>query len=125
MKTKIVFLIVVIVLMITVFNTTKTYAGIIDDALSGGKSFIDSGSSSDISSTNLQKTSKSINKALLFISFVVVAIVGISLGIKFMMAGVEEKADVKKSLVTFVIGCVVAYGAYGIWAAVLRFLNDL
>ena len=118
--------IILIVLILFSFYTTNTYAGFIDDVISGGKDFIGSSSSNvNINQNQLKATSKQINETILIISFVVVAIVGIILGIKFMMAGVEEKAEVKKSLVTFVIGCGVAYGAYAIWGVMLKFLNTL
>ena len=42
-----------------------------------------------------------------------------------MMAGVEEKADVKKSLIIFLIGTGVAYGAFGIWKVLVTFLNKV
>lgn len=126
MKRKIVVLVILVILMIFSFNTTNTYAGILDDVLSGGKDFVGSGSSGvSINQTQLKSTSKGINSAIMLISFVVVAVVGISLGIKFMMAGVEEKAEVKKSLITFVIGCGVIYGGYAIWRVILTFLNTL
>lgn len=117
---------ILFVLMIFSINITNTYASSLGDVISGGKNFIQSGSGSDLIDTDkLSETSGSIYNILLMISFVVVAIVGISLGIKFMMSGVEEKADVKKSLVIFFIGCVVVYGAFGIWKVLVTFLNTL
>ncbi len=38
----------------------------------------------------------------------------IYLGIRYVMASVEEKADIKKKLIPFVIGVVIFYGATGI-----------
>lgn len=38
----------------------------------------------------------------------------IYLGIKYIMSSVEEKADIKKKAIPFVIGVVVFYGATGI-----------
>lgn len=37
------------------------------------------------------------------------------LGIQFMMASAEDKAKVKESMVPYVAGCIVIYGAFGIW----------
>ena len=46
-------------------------------------------------------------------SFVAVG-AGIYLGIKYMLSSVEEKAEIKKKLVPFIIGLVIFYGATGI-----------
>ena len=109
-------------------NNTYVYAdSLLGDSISSGKSFLQSasGTMSKDQEKSLKYTSNSIYNTLLMISFVVVAIVGIILGIKFMMAGVEEKADVKKSLIIFLIGTGVAYGAFGIWKVLVTFLNKV
>lgn len=116
-----------IFIMIVINITNICNASALGDTLSGGKDFIQSGQNGNVSinQDSLKETSSSVYNTLLMISFIVVAIIGISLGIKFMMSGVEEKADVKKSLVTFFIGCIVVYGAFGIWKAFVTFLNQL
>lgn len=109
-------------------NNTYVYAdSLLGDSISSGKSFLQSasGTMSKDQEKSLKDTSNSIYNTLLMISFVVVAIVGIILGIKFMMAGVEEKADVKKSLIIFLIGTGVAYGAFAIWKVLITFLNKV
>lgn len=114
--------------MIFLLNNTHTYAdSMLGNSISAGKSFLQSanGTISDEQERVLEDTSSGIYNTLLMISFVVVAIVGIILGIKFMMAGVEEKADIKQSLVIFVIGTCVAYGAFAIWKVVVTFLNNI
>lgn len=120
--------IIFISIMVVINITNICNASALGDTLSGAQSFIQSGQHNgnvSINNNNLQETSNGIYNTLLMVSFIVVAIVGISLGIKFMMSGVEEKADVKKSLVTFFIGCVVVYGAFGIWKVLVTFLNTL
>ena len=109
-------------------NNTYVYAdSLLGDSISSGKSFLQSasGTMSKDQEKSLKDTSNSIYNTLLMISFVVVAIVGIILGIKFMMAGVEEKADVKKSLIIFLIGTGVAYGDFAIWKVLITFLNKV
>ena len=42
------------------------------------------------------------------------------------MAGsVEQKAKVKDSLVPYIVGCIVIFGAFGIWKLVIQILNNL
>lgn len=96
----------------------------IDDVISGGKEFINSGTNGvSIDESKLKSTSDSVYNILLITSFIVAAIIGVILGIKYMMAGVEEKADVKNALMIYVIGSVVAFGAFGIWKVIVSFLN--
>jgi len=55
----------------------------------------------------------------------VTVIVGGVLGIKFMLASVEDKAKIKESLVPYVVGCVVIYGAFGIWKLAIILFSGL
>ncbi len=128
MKGKILKIFVIFISMIFIVNITNTYASnsILSDAISGGDKFVNAAKGNDsINSDLLKSTSSSVYNTLLVISFVVVAVVGITLGIKYMMSGVEEKADVKNSLVVFFIGCLVVYGAFGIWKVIVAFLNTI
>lgn len=43
-------------------------------------------------------------------------IVGIIIGIQFMVASAEDKAKVKEALVPYVVGCIVIFGAFTIWS---------
>ena len=52
-------------------------------------------------------------------------IIGGVLGIKFMVASAEEKAKLKESLIPYAIGCVVIYGAFGIWKLAIVILSQL
>ena len=36
-----------------------------------------------------------------------------------MLAGAESKAQIKQSMIPFVIGCIVVFSAFGIWKAVV------
>lgn len=126
MNKKIVVIFIIFILLIFAINVTNTYAGDLGDVISGGKGFVDSSKGDvEIDSSKLSQTSKSVYNILLMISFIVVAVVGIILGMKFMMAGVDEKAKAKESLVIFFIGCIVVYGAFGIWKVLVTALSSL
>lgn len=62
---------------------------------------------------------------LLFIGLTLVIIVGVVLGIQFMTGSVEQKAKVKDSLVPYIAGCIVIFGAFGIWKLVLTILENI
>lgn len=127
MGQKILKILVIFICSICIFNCTYTYAGTLGDTIKDAKDFLSSRDESlykdSLNKNKLAKTSSTIYNALLMISFVVVAVVGITLGIKFMMANAEEKANIKKSLVIFLIGTIVVYGSFGIWKVIVNYLN--
>ena len=56
---------------------------------------------------------------------VIVAVIGIIfLGIKYMTGAAEEQAKVKETLIPFVIGCIVVFGAFAIWSAVVNIIQN-
>lgn len=94
--------------------------------ISGGDSFIDAGKdgSAQIDKGSLQNASSSIYNILLICGMIVAVLIGAILGIKFMIGSVEEKAEIKAALVPFIIGCVVVFGAFGIWKIVVTIGNN-
>lgn len=52
-------------------------------------------------------------------------IVGAILGIKFMIASAEDKAEVKKSLIPYIVGNIVIYGAFIIWKLAVTIFSQL
>ena len=99
----------------------------LSDVISGGDSFIDAGKdgSAKIDKGSLQNASSSIYNILLICGMIVAVLIGAILGIKFMIGSVEEKAEIKAALVPFVIGCIVVFGAFGIWKIVVTVGNNL
>lgn len=84
----------------------------------GGDDFIQAGSNSSAASldySKLKSTSNMIYNILLVLGIAVAVIIASILGIKFMMGSMEEKAQIKEALVPFIIGCIVVFGAFGIW----------
>ena len=55
----------------------------------------------------------------------ITVIVGGILGIKFMIASAEDKAKIKELLVPYVIGCIVIYGALGIWKITIEVMDSV
>ena len=62
-----------------------------------------------------------INLIGIAISVIVLALIGI----KYMLGSVEEKADIKKLLIPYIVGCIVVFGAFGIWKLLLQLLEPL
>lgn len=98
----------------------------LSDVISGGDSFIQAGKdgSAKIDKGSLKNASSSIYNILLICGMIVAVLIGAILGIKFMIGSVEEKAEIKAALVPFVIGCIVVFGAFGIWKIVVTIGNN-
>lgn len=47
------------------------------------------------------------------------------LGIKYMIGSIDEKADTKGKLMIYAIGCIVIFGAFGIWQLITNILLNL
>ena len=126
MKKVLIVLIIFIEIILCISVTNKVYAADgLGEVISGGKDFMSSSSNEfSVSEDSLKNTSTSLYNILLMLSFIVVACIGIYLGIKYMWAGVDEKAEVKNALIVFTVGCVVTYGAFGIWKVITVFLQN-
>lgn len=122
MKRKIFFILIIFILMIC--STHIVQATTISDIIQGADGFITRGSSSDmIAGDKIKNLSDIIYNVLLILGTVIAVIVGSVLGIQFITGSVEQKAKVKDSLIPFVVGCVVIFGAFGIWKLVITILR--
>ena len=114
-------------------NTTSVNGGSgsssessLSDVISGGDSFIQAGKngSAQIDKGSLKNASSSIYNILLICGVIIAVLIGSIMGIKFMIGSVEEKAEIKAALVPFAIGCIVVFGAFGIWKIVVTIGNN-
>ena len=62
---------------------------------------------------------------LLGIGIALALMIGMYLGIKFMISSAEDKAKVKEALIPYIAGCVVVFGAFTIWRLVILLLSGL
>lgn len=113
---------ILIILILNIFNI-KIYAATesIDDVISGGDSFIEAASSSGttLDTDKMKESSNMIYNVLLSIGVIAAVIVATILGVQYMLAGAESKAQIKQSMIPFIIGCIVVFSAFGIWKAVV------
>ena len=117
--------ILVLFILSTMLIMQTTYAA--DSVLDAGEGFIDTGKSqtSPIKASQIKTVSDQIYNILLAIGTVIAVIIGAILGIQFMVGSMDDKAKVKESLIPFVIGCVIIFGAFGIWKIVATILQDV
>lgn len=97
----------------------------ISNIFTDAQNFVQSGNTvgSMINTNALKNTSSFIYKTLFSIGMVVAVAVGIVLGIQFMVASAEDKAKIKETLIAYVVGCIVLFGAYGIWRVVVELVK--
>lgn len=50
---------------------------------------------------------------------------GTFIGIQFIVASAEDKAKLKESLVPYIVGCIVIFGAFTIWSVVVNLGQDI
>ena len=121
----VIFIVVTICSGINLFDN-KTYAAdTIDGTVKGAQDFIRAGGVTDeqINSGELKNTSDYVFNALLAVAIVAAVIIGMIIGIQFMISGVDERAKVKEALVPYAISCVVIFGAFGIWKLAVNIMN--
>lgn len=130
MRKKLIFKILVIiftVLSIFTIYTHSVQASSLSDAIGGADDFIQSGVDDDspvISEDNLQGMSNMLYNTLLVIATIIAVIVGLAIAIQFMTGSVGERAKIKETLIPYITGCIVIFGAFGIWKLVVSILSQ-
>jgi len=123
MQSKILKLIVIIsVFIIVSVFPVKVFSSWADDADNFLKS---AGNSITVDKDQLTSASDEIYNTLTSIGMIVAVIVGMILGITYMMTGAVDKAKVKESIMPYLLGCIVIFGAFGIWKLVINVMNGV
>lgn len=131
MKKKLIVSILLIIVVILVFQNISMATGM-DSVFSQGDSFLSNGENpldsegNPIVSANMENVGSlsSLMYKILFALFLPMAIiVGVVLGIKYMIASVDEKAAVKQSLIAYFVAVVIMFGGFGIWSLVVNILS--
>ena len=122
-------LINIMVIFIILFNLfiPNAYAGPLQDIMNRAEGFVSNGENGGnvINNDALKEGSNTLYNVLLVIGIAVAFIWGIVLGIQFITGSLGEKADVKKNLIVYIIGCIIIFGAFGIWKLLLQLLQPL
>lgn len=124
MKNKTLKIICIILVIINILASTAN-AFTMTDIINKGKDFISSKSDNDkIDEREVSQLSNSVYSILQFIAVVVAVVMITILGIKYITGSVEMQADIKKTLVPYVIGAFMAFGAFAIWKVVVLVLEN-
>ena len=85
----------------------------------------DTSSTFELDQGKLQDFPSNLFSVLLIAATAVTIVVGVVLGIKYMIGSTEQKAEYKKMLLPYVIGCASIYGALGIWKIAVTVLASV
>lgn len=98
-----------------------------DEVIDEADSFITAGQNegAKINAKTLKEASNTLYNILLVIGIFLAVAIGMYLGIKFMLSSAEDRAKVKESLVPYIAGCVVIFGAFIIWKLAVILLGNL
>ena len=124
MKKNIILIILILILIFTYLPNT-VYAGKnlgdINKMIGDADNFIGvaGNQNTPIDQEQLKDTSDYIYNILFAIAVVVAFAVGMIIGIQFIMGSVDEKAKIKETLVPYIIGVCIIFGAFTIWKIVV------
>lgn len=105
-------------------ETSQSGSGL-DDVINDADSFLKNGSNDKVDQGELQSFSGILYNILLQVGIAVAVIIGLIIGIKFMLGSAEEKAYIKQILLPYIVGCVVIFGGFGIWKLVVIVLQGI
>ena len=107
-------------------TTSDTDSGqSLDDMINDGDAFIGHSDTDVLNTQELQDGVSTLYNIFLEVGVAAAVIIGLIIGIKFMIGSVEEKAEIKKLLWPYAIGCFVVFGAFGIWKIVLEIMQSV
>lgn len=122
MKKKICILLILLFIMSCCLSIGTSYADSIVDKLSGMEAVGTPDTSSN--SEGIPAAINSIISLLQYVGSGIAIIVVTILGIKYILASPSEKADVKKSIMPIIIGCVLLFGGVNIAKLIANFSDN-
>ena len=100
-----------------IFLTTTTFAAAKPSEFATG--------GTDVSGQTLSNVGKNIITTIRTVAMIISVVVLMVLGIKYMMGSAEEKASYKKTMMPYIVGAVLVFGAAAISDMVFTFASEL
>ena len=98
----------------------------LDDIINRGDNFVNQGDPNNaISENNVKEVSDGIFAIVVVIGIVVAIVAAVVIGVQFVTASVEEKAQLKEKLIPLLVGAAIIFGAVGIWRLVVNILQGV
>ena len=92
-----------------------TDSGLVDSLMTGGNA----------NTTGIQNVGKNIISIITTVGIIVAVVVLLVLGIKYMMGSAAEKAEYKKTMIPYLVGAVIVFGASAIAKAVIAMSQSI
>lgn len=112
-------LITTLVIAILVVLNLPIYsrANSLDEIMTNADNFLKTENSSVVtpSQEGIKNMSKTVSNVLLTIALGVTLISAVVMAIQFAFQSIEKKAQIKESMIPWVIGIFISFGAFGIW----------
>ena len=131
--TNIIFKIIIIILIFQLIFAPVSNASFWEDIKNSGEEFIKDGEEEGkkdpeqavVDQNQIVHTVNIIYNALLTLGISISVIIGAVIGIKLMTGSIEEQAKTKELLMPYVVGCVITFGAFGIWKIMMGVLSNI
>lgn len=117
--------VVIVMIIFQIMFIPISNAFSLDSIINSGKQFLQDGQAnsdnilSGENEQNLKDMTGQIYNILFGIGVGLSVIIGAILGIKYMTGTIEDQAKIKETLIPYIIGCIVVFGAFGIWKIVI------
>lgn len=100
-----------------------------DEIVDEGSDFIQTGKDNQgavtIDGDKLRNGSNMLFNVAFATGVVVASVIGVYLGVKFMLSGAEEKANIKETLLPYFMGVIIMFSSFSIWKLVLVLLENI
>ena len=101
-----------------IFNTGENF-------INNGKSASDQQGEEVLNTSGIKQASTDIYTILLALGVVLAVIVGGILGIQLMWGSIEQQVKAKEMLMPYAVGCIVTFGAFGLWKLAVTIFSQL
>lgn len=127
---KVMIKIILLMLIIQTIYISKTEALSLDGIFKTGDNFINEGKTESqkneaINYEEFRLTTNNIGSVLTTLGIVLAVIIGGILGIQIMWGSIEQQVKAKEMIMPYVVGCIVIFGAFGIWKLAVTIFPQL
>ena len=101
-----------------------------DEIIGLGDAFLQEGEDEALKNSNVSDAETSeimsiLYNSLLTLGVIITVTIGGVLGVKFMTSSAEDKAKVKESMVPYVVGSAVIFGAFIVWKICINVFSQI
>lgn len=124
-------ILIILIVLLSVFSTnTVKAANFWEKVIGYGDAFLNEGEQESIKNSNVSDAETAeimsiLYNSLLTLGVIITVAIGGVLGVKFMTSSAEDKAKVKESMVPYVIGSAVIFGAFIIWKIAINVFSQI